>query len=79
MEYYYLNRDSIERILREQELKRWWVAEFSGVHVTTFRRWMSGRIRKVSANHVKRLAEVLETRKCVISYPVCDHKNGGSA
>lgn len=76
MQWYRLNRPEIESILRREELKRWWVAEFSGVHVTTFRRWMNGKIRCVSEGNVNQLSRVLNAPKCVISYPVCDHKKG---
>lgn len=55
-----LNREAILEIIETQELKRWWVAEFSGVHKTTLRRWLSGRIRNVTLGNVHRLASTLE-------------------
>jgi hypothetical protein len=57
---YYLRVDRIERILTEQSLKKWWVAEMTGVHKTTFRRWLQGKIKTVRDSHVVQLAEVLQ-------------------
>ena len=50
--YFRLRCDEINHLIRSQELKRWWVAEFAGVHKTTLRRWLSGSIEKVRAENV---------------------------
>lgn len=57
---YRLDAERIRVILGEQSLKHWWVAEFAGVHKTTLRRWLSGRIDCVRGEHAARLASVLE-------------------
>lgn len=55
-----LNRDQLRHRLATQRLKRWWVAEFAGIHKTTLRRWLSGDIRRVRADHLTRVASLLE-------------------
>jgi hypothetical protein len=57
--YCKLDRDRIHTILKEQDLKRWWVAECAGVHKTTLRRWLSGKIDRVHTRRVHSLATVL--------------------
>jgi hypothetical protein len=70
-EYWKLDCEKIVGIMREQELKRWWVAENAGVHKTTLRRWLSGDISKVEAPRVASLATTLNVqsgdiaRRCV--------------
>ena len=54
-----LNRETLLRQLVDQSLKRWWVAEFAGIHKTTLRRWISGDIRRVRADHLARVADLL--------------------
>jgi hypothetical protein len=57
--FYRLRAEEVLALIREQELKRYWVAEVAGVHKTTLRRWLNGRISKVHERNVTRLAEVL--------------------
>lgn len=57
--YFCLDRKAVARVLRTQELKHAWVAEMAGVHKTTLRRWVHGRIRRVREEHAIRLAGVL--------------------
>lgn len=59
-EYWKLDRKLLRVLITEKELKRWWVAENTGVHKTTLRRWMSGRIRRVQHRHLSLLAHVLD-------------------
>ena len=54
-----LHKDRVRELIRTQDLKKWWVAEFSGVHKTTLRRWLNGRIDRIQERHVTRLAAVL--------------------
>ncbi|MBY0370610.1 helix-turn-helix transcriptional regulator [bacterium] len=61
--YCALDRDRIRQILQTQSLKRWWVAECTGVHKTTLRRWLSGRIARVEQGHLRSLASVLEVQE----------------
>ncbi len=70
MPFFELRRDAIRGLIKEQELKNWWVAEEAGVHKTTLRRWLSGRISRVSGEHVSRLATVLTTNPGEIAVPV---------
>ncbi len=55
-----LDREQLRQRLDAQDLKRWWVAEFAGIHKTTLRRWLSGDIRKVHPQHLSRVASLLE-------------------
>jgi hypothetical protein len=57
--YFELHRDAVHQALNSQDLKRWWVAEQVGVHKTTLRRWLSGKITKVRSSHAEELARVL--------------------
>lgn len=68
--FYRLKCDRVVDLIRHQELKRWWVAEFAGVHKTTLRRWLSGRIDKVREENVRRLASVLSTTDGEIAEPI---------
>jgi hypothetical protein len=63
----HLHIDEIERLLRVLELKRWWVSEVIGVHKTTLRRWLQGKIYKVRSYRAAALARVLEVQLCEIS------------
>jgi hypothetical protein len=44
-----LRTREIKKIIKTQALKKWWVAEASGIHKTTFRRWLSGGIQNVES------------------------------
>jgi hypothetical protein len=57
---YNLNRNELLDRMSSLQLKRWWVAEFAGIHKTTLRRWLSGDIRRVRADHLNRVASLLE-------------------
>lgn len=61
--FYRLDRPRVRAILREQSLKRWWVAESAGVHKTTLRRWLNGAIDKIESQRLESLAVVLEVRQ----------------
>ena len=67
---YQLKRDEVNRIIGSQELKKWWVAEFTGVHKTTLRRWLQGKIHTVRGEHAEQLAQVLQARLSEIADPV---------
>ena len=60
MAYWKLDCDELRKTLLDKELKRWWVAEFSGVHKTTLRRWLSGNIHRLREGHITELARLLE-------------------
>jgi len=57
--FYALNTEEVHRQILDQGLKKWWVAEFSGVHKTTLRRWLNGKISRVKRDNVERLASLL--------------------
>lgn len=57
--FYALNTDEVQRQILDQGLKKWWVAEFSGVHKTTLRRWLNGKITRVRRTNIERLASLL--------------------
>lgn len=65
---YRLKPEKIREIIQEQGLKHWWVAEFAGVHKTTLRRWLSGRVKRARACNVINLAKILESPERVIVF-----------
>lgn len=65
--YYKLKPQEILRLIHAQDLKQYWVAEVTGVHKTTLRRWLKGDIQEVRANHVLNLARVLTTEPQTIA------------
>ncbi len=68
-DYYRLNVEKVQELITGQDLKKWWVAESVGIHKTTLRRWLSGRIDKVSWDRLDRLANVLSTGRSVYFAP----------
>lgn len=56
-----VNREGLRTLLRERDLKSWWVAERVGIHKTTLRRWLSGKIQRAHEEKVAQLAIVLGT------------------
>lgn len=68
--HYQLKKQVVLQILAENSLKKWWVAEFSGVHKTTLRRWLQGRTRFIQNRNVENLASVLGTTVAMIADPV---------
>jgi hypothetical protein len=57
--YWELDKTKVATLIREQALKRWWVAESAGVHKTTLRRWLNGKIHRIQRSHLDSLAGVL--------------------
>jgi DNA-binding Xre family transcriptional regulator len=74
IQQYQLKREEVLRLLGEQSLKRWWVAEMSGIHKTTLRRWLQGKTRTVRSVHLEQLARTLETSIQEIAQPVAVKK-----
>jgi hypothetical protein len=60
-EFCRLKIERIQESIANKDLKFWWVAERAGVHRTTLRRWLSGKIIRVKKEHAGRLAETLGT------------------
>lgn len=56
---YKVNPEVIRSVVREKDLKFYWVAEQAGIHKTTLRRWLSGKIQRAQQDSVRGLAEVL--------------------
>ena len=56
-----LNSNKVRERIQALDLKHYWVAEEAGVHKTTLRRWLNGRITQVKTKNVARLACVLST------------------
>jgi predicted house-cleaning noncanonical NTP pyrophosphatase (MazG superfamily) len=69
MKHYQLKKEEVIRILGDQSLKRWWVAEYAGVHKTTLRRWLQGKTRFVLNKNAEKLAQILETPLSQIAEP----------
>lgn len=67
--FYRIDPARVRSLIHEQDLKQYWVAEVAGVHKTTLRRWLTGRIDKVREENVRRLAEVLSTTDSEIARP----------
>jgi hypothetical protein len=65
--YVQIDRSRVLRLLNDQDLKRWWVAERVGVHKTTLRRWLSGKIARIHAERLQLLAGVLEVSQLEIT------------
>jgi len=68
--HYQLKKQVVLQILEQNSLKKWWVAEFSGVHKTTLRRWLQGRTRFIQNKNVENLAGVLGTSVLTIADPI---------
>lgn len=58
---YTLRREKVTQHIQEQQLKKWWLADAVGVHKTTLRRWLNGKIQRISGLHLRKLSIVLET------------------
>jgi DNA-binding Xre family transcriptional regulator len=56
-----LNQHAVAELLRERQLKQWWVARQIGVTPLTVNRWLTGKVRRISRDNLARLAQVLET------------------
>jgi transcriptional regulator with XRE-family HTH domain len=54
-----LSSGSLKEKIRSRKLKMYWVADATGVHKTTLRRWLSRKINQVSSGRAQRLATVL--------------------
>ncbi len=59
--FLFLNLERVEASIAEQSLKRYWVAEQAGIHKTTLRRWLKGRIQRVRKENAEALAQVLNS------------------
>lgn len=68
--HYQLKKQVVLQILQENSLKKWWVAEFSGVHKTTLRRWLQGRTKFIQNKNIENLAGVLGTSVLAIAEPI---------
>lgn len=69
-ELFRLRCKDILGLIERRKLKRYWVAEMAGVHKTTLRRWLSGKITVVRGDHVRRLATTLEANTREIADPL---------
>lgn len=58
-EFVNLDGLKVKHVIDSQELKLWWCAERAGVHRTTLRRWINGKIARVHAERAGRLGEAL--------------------
>ena len=68
--HYQLKKQVVLQILQENSLKKWWVAEFSGIHKTTLRRWLQGRTKFIQNKNIENLAGVLGTSVLAIAEPI---------
>lgn len=70
MKHYQIKVNAVNQALSDQSLKKWWVAEFSGIHRTTFQRWLSGKTRFVLRQNAENLAKILELPLTEIASPI---------
>jgi predicted XRE-type DNA-binding protein len=64
---YKIKPHEILRLIQTQDLKQYWVAEVTGVHKSTLRRWIKGDIQWIKEPHLQNLARVLTTEPQVIA------------
>jgi len=76
-QYYQIKKQVVVEMIAKNSLKKWWVAEFSGVHKTTLRRWLKGRTRFVQNRNVKNLAALLGTSIDQIAEPIKIQRSRG--
>ncbi len=57
--HYTLKSQLLAQTIESQGLKRWWVAERSGIHKTTLRRWLNGRSTRIRKDNAERMAQLL--------------------
>lgn len=55
-----VNGAKIRTAMKEQGMTLWWVAEASGLHRSTLRRWLNGKIKKVNQGNLSRVAAIVE-------------------
>ena len=68
-QFYRIDPIRVRGRIRDLDLKQWWVAEEAGVHKTTLRRWLNGRITRVHHRHLDELARVLDTVPAELGHP----------
>ncbi len=54
-----INPHALAEQLRSQQLKQWWVARQIGVTPLTVNRWLTGKVRRISPENLKRLSGLL--------------------
>ncbi len=54
-----LKRKTVIDLINKQGLKKWWLAEFSGIDSSTLRRWLSGKVLRVRQKNAIHLASTL--------------------
>lgn len=60
MPFYEIQRENLNAVIQANQLKRWWVAEYSGIHRSTLRRWISGKVVRARHSNVRAVATLLE-------------------
>lgn len=54
-EHIAIPRAQLADMINRTQLPKWFIAEKSGIHITTLRRWLNGRITHASRNSLNRL------------------------
>ncbi len=72
--YYLLNHDRLNDLIRERAIKKYWLADAAGIHKTTLRRWLAGRIEKVRQENIVALAAALSISSRDIASPFSREK-----
>lgn len=57
-----LKGEEIWRLIKEQDLKLYWLSQFSGIDRCTFRRWRKGTVPKMSVEKAQVLAGLLSVQ-----------------
>jgi DNA-binding NtrC family response regulator len=59
MQLQQINSKLIKKMIKEQNLKRYWVAHVAGIHRTTLRRWLKRRSTLAHPNNIEKLSQAL--------------------
>lgn len=59
MQLQQINSKIIKKVIKENNLKRDWVAHVAGIHRTTLRRWLQRKVRLAHPNNIEKLSQVL--------------------
>lgn len=55
-----LDRERLKSHIRDNGYRQWWVSESGGIHKSTLRRWLNGKIVRVRKERLERIAALVE-------------------
>ncbi|MCC7477817.1 helix-turn-helix domain-containing protein [bacterium] len=62
-----INPHALAELIRERQLKQWWLARQIGVTPLTINRWLTGKVRRISPENLQRLSQVLGCESSTLS------------